>query len=141
MYRTRIFVVLAVLAALMVQSPMAEAAKGKKKKKGKSGPVTVSGVITGSQSGANGAGTLTVKVAAAKKKKGAAASGKEETFRLDSSTSIVKMSGKKKGATETPASFADLKTGDKVKLTGSKGSVTKVVVASAKKEKKKKKNK
>ncbi len=139
MARIRFGLVLALLMGLVLQVGSAEAAKGKKRKHR---PEV--GVITAiDPASSDGAITMTAKIGGHKSKKNPTPSAAvDKKFTVTSATTIVKVTGKKKSATETPATLADLKTGERIKVTAaSDGKASKVMFASAKKDKKKKKNK
>ncbi len=133
MFRVRLLVVLTVLFGFLLSGSMAEAAKGKKKKKAAAGEITA--VEADKEKGSEG--ILTVKIGGGKKNPSATPT--ETKFKVTSATTLVMVSGKKSDRKESPATFADLKAGRKVRIVaGSDDKASKVMIRSGKKDKKKK---
>jgi hypothetical protein len=131
--------------AVLVPASISEGAKAKAKKKKGSHPVA--GLVTAvdQDKEKKNQGTVTLKIAARKKKKGAPAAtpteATEKKFTITSETKFVKVTGKKKEKTESPASFDDVKSGSRIMVLASQdGKAEKVSISEAKKGKKKKKN-
>jgi len=86
-------------------------------------------------------GTIAVKITPKKKKSDttpAPTAAEEKSFKINESTKIESVSGKKKDATTTPAKFIDLKEGSGVLITSNKKSVDSVKITKTKKTKTKK---
>jgi hypothetical protein len=108
-----LFVVVAGLA-LVAMVPSAEAAKAKKAKK----EHTVKGVVVTIDKDANAAGgTIKLTIPAhTNKKTGVKTDAEDKTFKVTDKTTFLKVAGKKGAATDTPATFLDVKDGEKVSL-------------------------
>ncbi|HVS37527.1 MAG TPA: hypothetical protein VMS17_18330 [Gemmataceae bacterium] len=98
---------------LVAAAPSAEAAKKAKKEH------AVKGVIASVEKDANtkgGAITLTI-AAHTNKKTNVTTPAAEKTFKVNDKTTFLKVSGKKGATTEEPATFLDVKDGEKVAMT------------------------
>jgi hypothetical protein len=120
------------MVAMFIFSGTVEAAKSKPEK----GVISKIEKDSGKESG-----TIAVKITPKKKKSDttpAPTAAEEKSFKINESTKIETVSGKKKDATTTPAKFIDLKEGNSVLISSKKKSVDSVKIKKAKKTKKEK---
>jgi hypothetical protein len=126
----RMLLALTLTLLLSLNASAAGADKGKKKNK-----KPVNGVVTAVERDKDG-GTITVKVAAGKKQ-AATAPATEKKFTITKDTKFEKVSGKKAATDAKSATFADLRTKSKVRITVQGTSTAKVVQFQDKGKKKK----